>query len=161
LLKGLRILRTEELGNKEAIVARNANEELKKQKNLGDKIADGLTRFAGSMTFVYVHTLWFGVWIIVNLGALGLALAFDKYPFGLLTLIVSLEAIFLSTFVMISQNRQAKAAEVRSELDYQTNVKAEKEIELIMTALDRIASKQGVDISDLVSQHKRVREAAQ
>jgi uncharacterized membrane protein len=160
LLKGLQILRTEELENKETIVARNANEELKKQKNLGDRIADELTRFAGSMTFVYVHTLWFGVWIIVNLGALGLALAFDKYPFGLLTLIVSLEAIFLSTFVMISQNRQAKAAEVRSELDYQTNVKAEKEIELIMTALDRIASKQGVDISDLVSQHKRVREAA-
>jgi uncharacterized membrane protein len=160
LLKGLQILRTEELENREAIVARNANEELKKQKNLGDRIADELTRFAGSMTFVYVHTLWFGVWIVVNLGALGLALAFDKYPFGLLTLIVSLEAIFLSTFVMISQNRQAKAAEVRSELDYQTNVKAEKEIELIMTALDRIASKQGVDISDLVSQHKRVREAA-
>jgi uncharacterized membrane protein len=112
------------------------------------------------MTFVYVHTLWFGLWIVVNLGALGLALAFDKYPFGLLTLIVSLEAIFLSTFVMISQNRQAKAAEVRSELDYETNVKAEQEIELIMTALSRIASKQGVDISDLISQHKRVREAA-
>lgn len=141
-------------------MARNANQELKKQKNLGDKIADELTRFAGSMTFVYVHTLWFGIWIIVNLGALGLALAFDKYPFGLLTLIVSLEAIFLSTFVMISQNQQAKAAEVRSELDYETNVKAEKEIELMMTALERIASNQGVDISDLVSQHKRVREAA-
>lgn len=139
---------------------KNANEELKKLKNLGDKIADELTRFAGSMTFVYVHTLWFGLWIVVNLGALGLALAFDKYPFGLLTLIVSLEAIFLSTFVMISQNRQAKAAEVRSERDYETNVKAEQEIELIMTALDRIASKQGVDISDLISQHKRVREAA-
>jgi uncharacterized membrane protein len=141
-------------------VPKNANEELKKLKNLGDKIADELTRFAGSMTFVYVHTLWFGLWIVVNLGALGLALAFDKYPFGLLTLIVSLEAIFLSTFVMISQNRQAKAAEVRSELDYETNVKAEQEIELIMTALSRIASKQGVDISDLISQHKRVREAA-
>jgi uncharacterized membrane protein len=146
--------------DREAIVPRNANEELKKQKNLGDKIADELTRFAGSMTFVYVHALWFGLWIIVNLGALSLALAFDKYPFGLLTLIVSLEAIFLSTFVMISQNRQAKAAEVRSELDYETNVKAEQEIELIMTALNRIASKQGVDISDLVLQHKRVRDTA-
>jgi uncharacterized membrane protein len=49
-------------------VPRNANEELKKLKNLGDKVADELTRFAGSMTFVYVHTLWFGVWIIINLG---------------------------------------------------------------------------------------------
>jgi uncharacterized membrane protein len=61
---------------------------------------------------------------------------------------------------MISQNRQAKAAEVRCALDYQTNVEAEVEIELILTALDRIASKQGVDISDLVLQHKRARESA-
>jgi uncharacterized membrane protein len=139
-------------------VPRNANEELKKQKNLGDKIADELTRFAGSMTFVYVHALWFGLWIIVNLGALSLALAFDKYPFGLLTLIVSLEAIFLSTFVMISQNRQAKAAEVRSELDYETNVKAEQEIELIMTALNRIANKQGSETqpNDAVSYLRHV-----
>jgi uncharacterized membrane protein len=141
-------------------VPRNANEELKRLRTLGDKLADELTRFAGSMTFVYVHTFWFGVWIIINVGGLGLWLAFDKYPFGLLTLIVSLEAIFLSTFVMISQNRQAKAAEIRSALDYQTNVKAEAEIELILTALDRIANKQGVDISDLVLQHNRARDLA-
>jgi uncharacterized membrane protein len=141
-------------------VPRNANEELKRLRTLGDKLADELTRFAGSMTFVYVHTFWFGVWIIINVGGLGLGLAFDKYPFGLLTLIVSLEAIFLSTFVMISQNRQAKAAEIRSALDYQTNVKAEAEIELILTALDRIANKQGVDISDLVLQHNRARDLA-
>lgn len=139
---------------------RTASEEIRKLMGLEDKIADELTRFAGSMKFVYVHTVWFAVWILINLGVLGLGLAFDKFPFGLLTLIVSLEAIFLSTFVMISQNRQAQAAEVRSELDYETNVKAEQEIELIMTALERIASKQGVDISDLVSQHKRVRGAA-
>jgi uncharacterized membrane protein len=138
---------------------RSASEEIRKLGGLEDKIADEMTRFAGSMKFVYVHTLWFAVWIIINLGVLGLGLAFDKFPFGLLTLIVSLEAIFLSTFVMISQNRQAKAAEVRSELDYETNVKAEQEIELIMTALERIASKQGVDISDLVFQHKRVRQS--
>jgi uncharacterized membrane protein len=138
---------------------RSASEEIRKLGGLENKIADEMTRFAGSMKFVYVHTLWFAVWIIINLGVLGLGLAFDKFPFGLLTLIVSLEAIFLSTFVMISQNRQAKAAEVRSELDYETNVKAEQEIELIMTALERIASKQGVDISDLVFQHKRVRQS--
>src|SRR5713226_6210932 len=137
---------------------RSASEEIRKLMGLEDKIADELTRFAGSMKFVYVHTLWFAVWIIINLGVLGLGLAFDKFPFGLLTLIVSLEAIFLSTFVMISQNRQAKAAEVRSELDYETNVKAEQEIEVIMAALERIASKQGVSISDLVTQHKSIRQ---
>jgi uncharacterized membrane protein len=61
-----------------------------------NRIADQITRFAGSMTFVYIHILWFGLWI---------GLGVEKYPFGLLTMIVSLEAIFLSTFVMISQNR--------------------------------------------------------
>jgi uncharacterized membrane protein len=61
-----------------------------------NRIADAITRFAGSMAFVYFHVLWFAVWIIFGI---------EGYPFGLLTMIVSLEAIFLSTFVMISQNR--------------------------------------------------------
>jgi len=79
------------------------------------------------MMFVYIHSIWFGPWILANIGLFGATLVFDQFPFGLLTLIVSLEAIFLSTFVMISQNKQARAAEVRSELDYRVNVKAEKE----------------------------------
>jgi uncharacterized membrane protein len=66
------------------------------QRNLQTRIADWITRFAGSMPFVYVHVLWFGVWI---------AFRVEPFPFGLLTMIVSLEAIFLATFVMISQNR--------------------------------------------------------
>jgi uncharacterized membrane protein len=65
------------------------------------------------------------LWIGLNLGALGAAIVFDKFPFGLLTMIVSLEAIFLSTFVMISQNRQSARADIRSELDFENNVRAE------------------------------------
>jgi uncharacterized membrane protein len=64
--------------------------------NVQNRIADNITRFAGSMAFVYIHIIWFGLWI---------GLGVESYPFGLLTMIVSLEAIFLSTFVMISQNR--------------------------------------------------------
>jgi uncharacterized membrane protein len=75
---------------------------------------------------------------------------FDPYPFGLLTLIVSLEAIFLSSFVMISQNRQAQASEIRAELDYRTDIVAEREIDLIMRTLDRMARNQGIDVDDLV-----------
>jgi uncharacterized membrane protein len=90
-----------------------------------DRIADRVTAFAGSLKFVYIHTAWFAVWILLNVGALGAALAFDKFPFGLLTMIVSLEAIFLSTFVMVSQNRQAERADVRSQLDFETNLRAE------------------------------------
>ncbi len=90
-----------------------------------DKVTDAITTFAGSLKFVYIHTAWFGFWIIVNAGLFGAAIVFDKFPYGLLTMIVSLEAIFLSTFVMISQNRQAARADIRSELDFETNLRSE------------------------------------
>jgi uncharacterized membrane protein len=90
-----------------------------------DRVADRVTSFAGSLKFVYIHSIWFGVWILLNVGALGAAAVFDKFPFGLLTMIVSLEAIFLSTFVMVSQNRQAERSDIRSQLDFETNLRAE------------------------------------
>jgi uncharacterized membrane protein len=90
-----------------------------------DLAADAITAFAGSMNFVYLHTGWFAIWLVLNLGLLGAALKFDKFPFGLLTMIVSLEAIFLSTFVMITQNRQAARADIRSQIDFENNVRSE------------------------------------
>jgi uncharacterized membrane protein len=91
-----------------------------------DQVADRVTAFAGSMVFIYVHGIWFGSWIITNLGLHLAGLPkFDPYPFGLLTMIVSLEAIFLATLVMISQNRQAHRSDIRSELDFENNLRAE------------------------------------
>jgi Predicted membrane protein len=90
-----------------------------------DRAADRVTSFAGSLNFVYLHSVWFGIWIALNVGILGSTIAFDKYPFGLLTMIVSLEAIFLSTFVMVSQNRQSARSDIRSQLDFETNLRAE------------------------------------
>ena len=90
-----------------------------------DRTADRVTAFAGSLNFVYLHAAWFGAWIAINVGLFGAALVFDDYPFGLLTMIVSLEAIFLSTFVMVSQNRQAARSDVRAQLDFETNLRAE------------------------------------
>lgn len=139
-------------------MALNANKEIQKLGTLQDKAADRITGFAGSMSFVYLHTVWFILWILLNVGLFGAALQFDKFPFGLLTLVVSLEAIFLSTFVMISQNRQGAAAEVRSELDYQTNVKAEKEVDVVMKTLQRVAEKQGINIDDLLDELKDARQ---
>lgn len=136
----------------------NPNLQIKQLKTLEDKVADKITSFAGTMQFVYLHSVWFGIWIVLNLGLLGTSLVFDAYPFGLLTLIVSLEAIFLSTFVMISQNRQSAAAEIRSELDYQTDVKAEKEIDIIMRTLERIAKAQGIDVADLQAEMATARK---
>ena len=77
------------------------------------------------MNFVYIHTGWFAFWLFLNLGALGSAIIFDGFPFGLLTMIVSLEAIFLSTFVMITQNRQAARSDIRSEIDFENNLRSE------------------------------------
>jgi len=104
---------------------RNANDVLASLRRGQNRVADSVTSFAGSLPFVYLHAVWFGIWIVVNTGALGRGVQFDPYPFGLLTMIVSLEAIFLSTFVMVSQNRQALHTELRSQLDYEANLRSE------------------------------------
>ncbi len=75
-----------------------------RERSLQGRIADAITSFSGRMIFAYVHILWFGFWILFNTGRFGVRV-FDPFPYGLLTMIVSLEAIFLSTFVLISQNR--------------------------------------------------------
>ena len=89
--------------------------EQERAKNVQSRIADAITGFAGSMSFVYVHIAWFALWI---------SLAIEKYPYGLLTMIVSLEAIFLSTFVLISQNRQQERSDRRSQADYENDIRA-------------------------------------
>ena len=100
----------------------------KTQASVSTHIADGITRFSGSMSFVAFHVIWFILWIALNL--LG-SVKFDPFPFGLLTLVVSLEAIFLSTFVLISQNRQSVRADERAKQDFETNVYSEALSELI------------------------------
>ena len=93
------------------------------------RIADRITAFAGSMTFVYVHIAWFAVWIVFRV---------EKYPFGLLTMIVSLEAIFLSTFVMISQNRADAKREVLSAHQWKTIQKEDEQNQHLLTLTQRI-----------------------
>src|SRR5205807_5490440 len=93
--------------------------------------------FSGSMSFLMLNAIWFIAWIAINTLHLGLP-AFDPYPFGLLTMIVSLEAIFLSCFVLISQNRQAEKDHVRSDIEYEVNIKAELEIAHLHEKTDRI-----------------------
>ncbi|MFD8126106.1 DUF1003 domain-containing protein [Streptomyces sp. RLB3-17] len=98
---------------------------LARMRGTQDRIADAITTFAGTMQFVYIHAAWFTVWIAFNEGLFGHSSVWDPYPFGLLTMIVSLEAIFLSTFVMVSQNRQAMREKVRADLDFETNIRSE------------------------------------
>jgi len=94
----------------------------------GQRIADLITKFSGSMTFVLIHVVWFAGWIVYNVIDPN---GFDPFPFGLLTLIVSLEAIFLSTFVLISQNRQSGRTDERAQQDFETNLYSQALSELI------------------------------
>ncbi len=110
------------------------------RKTRQDRIADAITRFSGSMGFLYMHGVWFGIWITVNVGEHPI-IGFDPYPFGLLTMIVSLEAIFLSTFVLISQNKMGEVADSRADLDLQINLLSEYEITRILRLVDAIADK--------------------
>jgi len=107
-----------------------------------DRIAHLVASFAGSMVFVWLHVAFFAGWIGVN--ALGV-IPFDPPPFGLLTIIVSLEAIFLSTFVLISQNQQGKEADKRAKVDLQVNLIAEREITKVMTLLTEIQRHLGME----------------
>lgn len=118
-------------------VARNANEEIEIRMTPLQRIADWIAWFSGSMPFLILNGTWFAVWIALNTMPVGIP-AFDPYPFGLLTMIVSLEAIFLSCFVLISQNRQAEKDHLRSDIEYDVNIKAELEIQHLHEKSDRM-----------------------
>ena len=114
-------------------------------RSISETIAGAIAAFCGSMTFVWVHVAWFGLWIIVNTTT---GWEFDPFPFTFLTLVVSLEAIFLSTFIMITQNRDTAIADRRAHLDLQINLLAEQENTRMLHFLERIADKVGVDITE-------------
>jgi uncharacterized membrane protein len=123
-------------------VSRNANEEIQERLGVLQRIADWLAWFSGSMPFLMSHTVWFAVWISLNTFILPKnadgTRGFDPFPFGLLTMIVSLEAIFLACFVLISQNRQAEKDKVKADIEYDVNIKAELEVAHLHEKTDRI-----------------------
>lgn len=114
-----------------------------KQRRPNEKVADAVTRFTGSMVFVYLHLLLFGLWITWNLGWIGLE-PFDP-TFVVLAMFASVEAIFLSTFVLISQNRANALADRRADLDLQVSLLAEHEITRLVTLVKAIANKMEID----------------
>lgn len=100
------------------------------ERGAGERIADRIAAFVGSWPFVYIHIVWFGFWILYPV---------ESFPYGLLTMIVSLEAIMLSTFIIMSQNRESRRDRRRAEADYETDLAAKKEIEEVHKKLDTIA----------------------
>ncbi len=108
---------------------KNWHDRYREARSAGDNVADKIASFVGSWPFVYIHVVWFGVWILLPV---------EEFPFGMLTMIVSLEAILLSTFIMMSQNRQSERDRHQAEADYETNRVAKEEIEELQTRLSRI-----------------------
>jgi uncharacterized membrane protein len=123
---------------------RKLEDEFTRNRTLADRIADVIGGFGGSLKFVAFHVLVFGGWIAWN--AIG-SRRFDPYPFLLLSLAVNLEAIFLSTFVLMKQNRMSKREDLRAHLDLQINLLSEQEMTLVLQLLRRISTRLGVPLS--------------
>lgn len=123
-------------------------ESKQRRRSLSDRLADAIASFAGTVVFVVLHLIWFGLWAAINLGALKLAPAFDPYPFQLLCMLVSLEGVLLSTFVLIKQNRMSFRADRRAHLDLQVNLLTEKEVTKVIQILERMSRHLGVDAAD-------------
>ena len=119
-------------------------EEALKERSLADRLSDGIANFVGSVTFVVLHLLWFGIWVGLNLGLW----KFDPYPFALLCMLVSLEGVLLSTFVLIKQNRMSQRADHRSHLDLQINLLAEQEVTKILQLQRLICQRLGIYQAD-------------
>jgi uncharacterized membrane protein len=107
-------------------------EEARQQRTTADRISDTIADFVGSIPFVVMHLLWFGFWVLINATSFLQRFRFDPYPFALLCMLVSLEGVLLSTFVLIKQNRMSLRADQRSHLDLQVNLLSEKEITKIL-----------------------------
>jgi uncharacterized membrane protein len=122
-------------------------EDFIRNRSLADRIADALGGFSGSLKFVILHVVVYGGWIAWNLGVIPVLKPFDPYPFMLLSVAVSLEAIFLSSFVLMKQNRMGRRADERAHLDLQINLLAEREMTLVLQMLQKISTRLGVRLS--------------
>ena len=108
------------------------------QRTLVERAADAITGFFGSIPFAILHVFWFVFWILANNGYFPGITVFDPFPYGLLTMVVSLEAIFLSVFVLISQNRESQITDLRSEIDFHVNMQAEQEVTKMLHMVEEI-----------------------
>ena len=112
-----------------------------KERTFSDRMSDSIANFVGSIPFVVIHVVWFGAWVLLNAGPW----KFDPYPFALLCMLVSLEGVLLSTFVLIKQNRMSQRSDHRSHLDLQINLLAEKEITKVLQLQRLICDRLGIE----------------
>lgn len=118
------------------------------KRSPAEKFADWLTSKFGSVVFLSLNAIWFLVWILINTGLIPGVEPFDEFPFGLLTMVVSLEAIFLAIIVLISQNREARIGELREEIELQISTISETEITKLIHLIKILLEKQGVKVDE-------------
>jgi uncharacterized membrane protein len=150
-------LRGDSIGRNVAEIARLEEEQIR-ARTVTERIAGVVTRAAGTAAFATVHLVWFAAWLIVNGGFVPGVEPFDPFPFNLLTMIVSLEAIFLSIWILISQNQMSRLADRRAHLDLQINLLAEQESTATLRVVNRIAEHLGVDLADCAADETLTRE---
>ena len=112
-----------------------------------DAVADAMARLGGSTAFLVTHLIWFSAWIVMNTGVAGFV-AFDPYPFGLLTMIVSLEAICLSIFILMAQSRAAATSELRDEVTLEVNMRVEEEVTKALQLITGLYRRLNLPLSD-------------
>jgi uncharacterized membrane protein len=117
-------------------------------RSLGERISDRITAFIGRLGFVFAHLLAMLAWCVVNLGLLPGVRPFDPFPFGILTLIVSAEGVLLALFILISQNRMSRQADLRAHLTLQVSVLAEKESTRMLQILETLGERLGIERPD-------------
>lgn len=118
------------------------------RRSPAERFADWLTDYFGTVGFLALNAIWFVIWITLNMGWIPGFEPFDPFPFGLLTMAVSLEAIFLAIIVLISQNRAAKIADLREEIDLQINTMAEEEVTKMIELQLKLLEKNGVIVEE-------------
>ena len=115
-----------------------------RRRSIGERFGDQVAARAGSVTFALIHVIWFAIWIVLNVGIVPGVEPFDPYPFGFLTFVVSLEAIYLSIFVLVSQNRLSRQTEIRAHLGLQVNLLTEQESTTALRLLKRVCDHLGI-----------------
>lgn len=128
------------------------------RRTLAERISDICTKYVGSMGFVLFHVALFVFWAIVNTNLVPGVRAFDPFPFGILTLIVSSEGVFLSIFILISQNRMARQADRRAHLGLQVSILAEQEMTLMLRMQEQLCAHLGVDVAGVKDEAHRLME---
>lgn len=132
--------------NVEAIV--RLEEEALLQRTPGERVSDTIVRISGTLTTVIVHLVIIGLWVIINRGWVPGIPIFDPFPFGIITLIVSSEGVFLALFILVSQNRMTRQADRRAHLDLQISLLAEQELTMILRQQQRLCRHLGLEAED-------------